>query len=66
MNTKAPPRSIRQPSLADALIPLVTLAVLIGGSIALFQAKRLKIQRKLALRLLELQVSTTSVFPTSR
>ena len=36
MNTKAPPRTIRQPSLADALIPLVTLAVLIGGSIALF------------------------------
>ncbi|RZT98182.1 Na+/H+ antiporter NhaC family protein [Rivibacter subsaxonicus] len=29
-------RPIREPSLADALIPLVTLAVLIGGSLALF------------------------------
>ncbi len=29
-------RPIRDPSLADALIPLVTLAVLIGGSLTLF------------------------------
>lgn len=29
-------RAIREPSLADAIIPLVTLAVLVGGSIALF------------------------------
>ena len=36
MNANAPLRTIREPSLADALIPLVTLSVLIGGSIALF------------------------------
>lgn len=30
------PRKIREPSLAEAIIPLVTLAVLIGGSLLLF------------------------------
>ena len=29
-------RPVRDPSLADALIPLVTLALLIAGSLALF------------------------------
>ena len=29
-------RIVREPSLADAIIPLVALAVLIGGSLALF------------------------------
>src|SRR5690349_6648775 len=29
-------RAVREPSLADSLIPLATLAVLIGGSLALF------------------------------
>ena len=29
-------RQPRQPSLADALVPLATLALLIGGSLALF------------------------------
>jgi Na+:H+ antiporter, NhaC family len=29
-------RPVRDPSLADAVIPLVTLAVLIAGSLALF------------------------------
>ena len=29
-------RAVREPSLADAIIPLVALAVLIGGSLALF------------------------------
>src|SRR5215510_957343 len=29
-------RRVREPSLADAIIPLVTLAVLIGGSLLLF------------------------------
>jgi len=33
---EAPGRPVRAPSLADALIPLVALAVLIGGSLALF------------------------------
>jgi NhaC family Na+:H+ antiporter len=33
---EATPREIRQPSLADALIPLGTLAVLIAGALALF------------------------------
>jgi hypothetical protein len=31
-----PKRRVRQPSLADAIIPLVTLAVLIAGSLLLF------------------------------
>jgi hypothetical protein len=30
------PSPVRQPSLADAVIPLVALAILIGGSLALF------------------------------
>jgi Na+:H+ antiporter, NhaC family len=30
------PRRVRDPSLADAIIPLVTLVVLIAGSLALF------------------------------
>ena len=30
------PRRVREPSLADAVIPLVTLAVLIAGSLLLF------------------------------
>src|ERR1043165_9196302 len=37
-STRAPdqPRRIRQPSLADAVVPLVVLVVLIGGSLLLF------------------------------
>jgi Na+:H+ antiporter, NhaC family len=37
-STRAPdqPRHIRQPSLADAVVPLVVLVVLIGGSLLLF------------------------------
>jgi NhaC family Na+:H+ antiporter len=31
-----PRRAIREPSLADAIVPLAALAVLIGGSLALF------------------------------
>jgi NhaC family Na+:H+ antiporter len=29
-------RAVRQPSLADAIVPMVALVVLIGGSLALF------------------------------
>src|SRR5215467_8684519 len=32
----AAPRRVKEPSYADAIIPLVTLAVLIGGSVFLF------------------------------
>jgi len=37
-STRAPDehRRIRQPSLADAVVPLVVLVVLIGGSLLLF------------------------------
>lgn len=36
MTSSGTARPIREPSLADALIPLIALAVLIGGSMALF------------------------------
>ena len=30
------PRTVKEPSYADAIIPLVTLSVLIGGSVFLY------------------------------
>ena len=36
MREQTPSSNIREPSLGDALIPLVTLALMIAGALALF------------------------------